>query len=106
MKNGMSRFLEATKSQAQPSRYNKMGWPAAWTKHQHKIENEKWTKAYWDEGYHDIASFFQCKQDHPLQPSTDQSAAGVALWAQEAGVAAAKEEEGPIGLDTKHMVDV
>jgi len=51
-------------------------------------------------------SFFQPKQYHPLQPSTHQSAAGVVLWAQEAGVAAEKEEEGLIGLDTKHMVDV
>src|SRR5882724_325784 len=113
MKNGMSRFLEATKSKAQPSHYNKMGWPAAWTKHQHKIENEKWTKAYQAKGYCDIASFFQPKQDHPLWPSTHQSAVGVSLWAQEVGVAAAKEEEeeeeeeeGPIGLDTKHMVDM
>src|SRR5882672_1649273 len=36
MQNGMSRFLEATKSQARPSHYNKMGWPAAQTKRQHK----------------------------------------------------------------------
>src|SRR5882724_10564406 len=66
------------------------------------------TKAYQVEGYHDIASFFQLKHDHP---STHPSAVDVASWAQEAAIAVAEEEEEEeeeedVKLSKEHMVDV
>ena len=77
------------------------------TKHPHKVENKKWTKAYQAEGYHDIVSFFQLSTQ--TGPSKHQSAADVALWAQEVAFLweeEQEEEEEHTGLIKECMVDV
>ena len=58
MQQAMLQWTEARKTNKRPTNYNKTGQPAAWTKRQHALENEKRTKAYHAEGYHDIASYF------------------------------------------------
>jgi len=56
---GIANFLHAAETRARPVHYNKMGNPAPRTKRQHEHDIQKSRKAYREQGYADIGSFFQ-----------------------------------------------
>ncbi|KAF8531319.1 hypothetical protein JB92DRAFT_3105124 [Gautieria morchelliformis] len=74
LQQGITNFLDAAKTSIRPMRYNKMGNPAPRTKHQHEHDMQKSRKAYPEQGYADISSFFQkwpreCATDSGIQPA-------------------------------------
>ncbi|KIJ52409.1 hypothetical protein M422DRAFT_243194, partial [Sphaerobolus stellatus SS14] len=59
LQTGLQDFLKASKEQARPSRYNRMGRPAKRTQRRHDADLERNTKILWAQGYRDISGFFQ-----------------------------------------------
>ncbi|KAF8490030.1 hypothetical protein JB92DRAFT_2835931 [Gautieria morchelliformis] len=68
LQQGITNFLDAAKTSIWPMRDNKMGNPAPWTKRQHEHDMQKSRKAYREQGYADISSFFQKR---PREWATD-----------------------------------